>query len=71
MELFGSIQWKSSTLKTLVYRSYLICSNDHYLTLEGIHGFYGMQQLVFKEYNNYPHWFITQVFNDVDKIFNQ
>ena len=25
----------------------------------------------FKEYNNYPHWFITQVFNDVDKIFNQ
>ena len=28
-------------------------------------------QKVFKEYNNYPHWFITQVFNDVNKIFNQ
>ena len=26
---------------------------------------------VFKEYNNYPHWFITQVFNGVSKIFNQ
>ena len=25
---------------------------------------------VFTEYNNYPHWFITQVFNDVNKIFN-
>ena len=39
LELFASIQWKRSTLKTLVYRSYLICSNDHYLTLEGIQGF--------------------------------
>ena len=31
---FAPIQWKCSTLKTLVYCSYLICSNDHYLTLE-------------------------------------
>ena len=63
---FAPIQWKRSTLKTLVYCSYLICSNDHYLTLELLD-----LQKVFKEYNNYPHWFITQVFNDVNKIFNQ
>ena len=31
---FALIQWKQSTLKTLVCRSYFICSNDHYLTLE-------------------------------------
>ena len=63
---FAFIQWKHSTLKTLVYQSYLICSNDHYLTLE-------LKYLwkVSKEYNNYPHWFITQVFNDVTKILNQ
>ena len=30
---------ENAALKTLVYRSYLICSYDHYLTLEGIHGF--------------------------------
>ena len=31
---FAPIQWKRSTLKTLVCHSYFICSNDHYLTLE-------------------------------------
>ena len=31
---FAPIQWKRNSLKTLAYRSYLICSNDHYLTLE-------------------------------------
>ena len=55
--------WKRSTLKSLVYRSYLICSNDHYLTLEMKY-----LQKVFKEYNNYLRWFNTQVFNDVNKI---
>ena len=47
--------------------SYLICSNGYYLTLE-------LKYLgkAFKEYNNYPHWFITQVFNNVDNdVFNQ
>ena len=47
--------------------SYLICSNGHYLALE-------LKYLlnIFKEYNNYPHWFITRVFNDVDNdVFNQ
>ena len=63
---FTPIHWKRSTLKTLVYRSYLICSNDHYLTLE-----LKYLRKVFKEYNNYPQWFITQVFNDVNKILNQ
>ena len=48
-------------------RSYLICSNGHYLTLE-----LKYLRKVFKEHNNYPHWwFITEVINDVDKIFNQ
>ena len=63
---FAPIQWKRSTLKTLVYRSYLVCSNDHYLTLE-----LNYLRKVFNEYNNYPHWFITQVFNDVNNVFNQ
>ena len=44
----------------------MICSNDHYLTLE-----LKYLQKVLKEYINYPHWFITQVFNDVNKIFNE
>ena len=63
---FASIQWKHSILKILVYRLYLRCSNDHYLTLE-------LKYLwkVFKLYNNYPHWFITQVLNDANRIFNQ
>ena len=34
LNAFAPIQWKRNTLKTLAYRSYLICSNDHYLTLE-------------------------------------
>ena len=63
---FAPIQWKRSTLKTLVYRSYLICSNDHYFTLEPKYLW-----KVFKECNTYPHWFITQVFNVVNKTFNQ
>ena len=63
---FVPIQWKHSTLKILIDRSYLICSNDHYLTLE-----LKYLRKDFKQCNNYPHWFITQVFNDVNKIFNQ
>ena len=46
--------------------SYLICSNDHYLILE-----LNYLRKDFKEYNNYPHWFITRVFNYVNKTFNQ
>ena len=63
---FPPIQWKRYTTKTLVYHSYLICSNYHYLIL-------GLNYLRkdFKEYNNYPHWFITRVFNYVNKTFNQ
>ena len=59
-------QWKRYTTKTLVYHSYLICSNYHYLIL-------GLNYLRkdFKEYKNYPHWFITRVFNYVNKTFNQ
>ena len=63
---FVPIQWKRSTVKTFVYRSYLTWSDDHYLTLE-----LKYLRKVFKEHNNYPHWFITQVFNDVNKIINQ
>ena len=44
----------------------MICSNDYYLTLE-----LKYLQKVFKKYKNYTHWFITQAFNDVNKIFNQ
>ena len=44
----------------------MICSNDHYLTIELTY-----LRKDFKEYNNYPHWFLTQVFNDVNEIFNQ
>ena len=31
---FAPLQWKHSTLKTLVYRSYIICSNEKYLPSE-------------------------------------
>ena len=61
---FVPIQWKHSTLKILFYRSSLIFSNDHYLTLEP-------KYLWKVKYFGYPHWFITQLFNDVNKIFNQ
>ena len=63
---FAPIQWKCSTTKTLVYHSYLICSNDHYLILE-----LNYLRKVFKKYSNYPHWFTKRVFNDVNKTFNQ
>ena len=63
---FASIQGKRSSLKALVYRSNVICSNHHHLTLELEYLRKG-----FKEYNNYPHWFITQDFNGVNKIFNK
>ena len=63
---FASIQGKRISLKALVYRSNLICSNDHHLTLE-----LEYLQKGFKEYNNYPHWFITLDFNGVNKIFKK
>ena len=44
----------------------LLVAPEYYLTLE-----LKYLQKVFKEYNNYPHWLITQVFNDISKVFNQ
>ena len=46
--------------------SYLICSDNQYFALE-----LKYLRKVFKKYNNYPHWFIVQVFNNVDKLFDQ
>ena len=44
----------------------LLVAPEYYLTLE-----LKYLQKAFKEYNNYPHWLITQVFNDISKVFNQ
>ena len=62
---FATLQWKHSTLKTLVYRSYIICSNEkHHSELKYL-------RKVFHQNNSYPHWFISRVFDKVQDDFTR
>ena len=58
---FAPSTWKRGTLKTLVVRSYLICSNT--LRKKEIDHL----KKVFHEKNDYPKWVINQVLNEVEE----
>ena len=61
---FSPLQWKQSTMKTLVYRGYIICSNDKYLYLE-------LKYLQKGSHHNkdYSYWFSNRVFDKVQDNF--
>ena len=59
-------QWKYSTLKTLVYHAYIVCSDNQHLESELIY-----ISKVFHNFYSYPHWFITNVVNEVNYDFNK
>ena len=63
---FAPFQWKLSTLKTLVYRAYIVFSDNQHLESE-LH----YLRKVFHNFNSYPHWFITKVMNDVKNDLNE
>ena len=63
---FAPLQWKRSTLKTLVYRSYIVCSNEKHLYSE-----LKYIRKVFPQKNGYPHWFINRVFDKVQDDFTR
>ena len=57
---------KLSTLKTLVSRAYIVCSDNQHLESE-----LDYLRKVFHNFNSYSHWFITKVINDVKNDFNK
>ena len=59
---FAPFQWKYSTLKTLVYRAYIVYTDNQHLESE-----LNYLRRVFHNLNSYPHWFITKVVNEVSK----
>ena len=63
---FAPFQWKYSTLKTLAYRAYIVCSDNQHLESE-----LNYLRKVFHNFNSYPHWFITKVVNEVKNDFNK
>ena len=63
---FAPFQWKFSTLKTLVYRPYFVCSNNQHPESE-----LNYLRKVFDNFNSYPHWFITKVIIDVKNDFTK
>ena len=63
---FAPFQWKYITLKTLVYRAYIVCSDNQYLEPE-----LDYFRKVFRNFNSYPDWFITKVVNEVKDDFNK
>ena len=50
---FSLASWKISTLKILIARAFLVCSNDYFLQMEFEH-----LKKVFVEVNGYPKWLI-------------
>ena len=58
---FAPFQWKYSTLKTLIYRAHIVCSDNQHLESE-----LNYLRKVFHNFNSYPHWFITKVLNEVN-----
>ena len=61
---FAPFPWKCSTLKTLVYRAYIFCSDNQRLESE-----FNYLMKVFHIFNSYPHWFLTRVINEVKNNF--
>ena len=63
---FAPFQWKYSTFKTLVYRAYIVCSDNQHLKSE-----LNYLREVFHNINLYPHSFITKVVNEVNNDFSK
>ena len=63
---FAPFQWKYSTLITLVYHAYVVCSDNQHLESE-----LNYLRKVFYNFNSYLHWFITKVINEVKNDFNK
>ena len=63
---FAPFQWKYSTLKILVYRAYLVCSDNQHLESE-----LNYLSKVFHNFNSYSEWFITEVVNEVETDFDK
>ena len=53
---FAPIYWKRGTVRTLVNRAYIICSNNNYLQQEIKH-----LERVFHTQNGYPFWISKQI----------
>ena len=65
LNLFPLFQWKCSTPNTLVYRAYIVCSNNQHLESE-----LNYLGKVFHNFNAYLRWFVTKVANEVKNDFN-
>ena len=63
---FAPFQWKYSTLTTLFYHAYVVCSDNQHLESE-----LNYLRKVFYNFNSYMHWFITKVINEVKNDFNK
>ena len=63
---FPPFQWKYSTPKTLIYRAYIVCSDNQHLESE-----LNYLKEVFHNFHLYPHWFITKVANEINNDFNK
>ena len=59
---FAPNTWKRGTLRTLIMRAHIICSNNVFLKTE-------LQHIrdAFHLKNGYPNWVITQIINQVEK----
>ena len=58
--VYSPIFWKRGTIKTLVNRAYIICSNNNYLQQKVKH-----LERVFHIQNDYRMWIIRQIIKDV------
>ena len=62
---FSPISWKRGTLKSLISRAYMICSNQSLLEKELKH-----LKDTFHKKNGYPLWMINQVMETVKETIN-
>ena len=62
-KLFATNNWKWRILKSIITRTFDICSTDEYLKEELEH-----IPTVFHHRNNYPLWIINNVIDDAKKI---
>ena len=60
MACIAPVSWKSGTVRTLVNRAYIICSDNNYLQQELKH-----LERLFHTQNGYPLWIIKQVMKEV------
>ena len=59
-QAFAPISWKHGTLRILVNRAYIICSDNNYLQQELKH-----LECIFDNYNGYSLWVIKQIMTEI------